>query len=198
MCGMAHCGRVVDWRHGNLPGRWMLGLSGLLVAWLCLLDAACCSLQTMYACSCLLICNCMIFSYDMMLLMCMILYMVMQMLLNMYMLLYVHMLMYMYLLYFFMRHMMKFSHWWQHISCQLDGQFNIYVCVYVYNVLQIWFSFSDFIFRFGNLISIFWFGFSVFIFWFENLKSNIDKSIFVCYNQTRKSKLIFTGGIHNG
>ena len=68
------------------------------------------------------------------------------------------------LLYFFMRHMMKFSHWWQHISCQLDGQFNIYVCVYVYNVLQIWFSFSDFIFWFGNLISIFWFGFFIFIF----------------------------------
>ena len=89
----------------------------------------------------------------------------------------------------FMWHMMKFGHWWQHISCQLDNQSNVYVCVYVNNVLQIWFSFSDF---------IFWFGFFIFIFWFENLKSNIDKLIFVCYNPTRKSKLIFTGGIHNG
>ena len=28
MCDMAHCGRVVDWRRGNLPG-WTLGLAWL-------------------------------------------------------------------------------------------------------------------------------------------------------------------------
>ena len=96
MCDMAHCGTVVDWRRGKLPGEgcfvclagWWHGC----VRWI----AAYCLLRQMCACSCWAICNCMIFAYDMMLLMCMILYMFMQMLLNMYMLLYVYMLMYMY------------------------------------------------------------------------------------------------------
>ena len=163
MCDIAHCGPVVDWRRGKLPGEWRLAcLVGWCYSCVCWI-AACCLLRPMYTCSCLLICNCMIFAHDMMLLMCMILYMYMQMLMNMYMLLYVYMLMYVLAL-LLIRHMMKFGNWWQHISCQLDGRSNVCVCVYVNNVLQIWFSFSDFIFWFGNSISIFWFGFSIFIF----------------------------------
>ena len=50
MCCMAHCGRVVDWRRGNLPGMCTLGFLGWLVAWLCLLD---CSLLFIAANVCL-------------------------------------------------------------------------------------------------------------------------------------------------
>lgn len=164
MCDMAHCGPVVDWRCGNLPGDADAWFAWLLMMWLCSLDWG---LLLIAANVCLF----------------MLVYFQLHDICTWYDAVNVHDIVYVYAnvdeyvydivcvyvdVYvfdlFFMQHMMKFGHWWQHISCQFDSQFNVCVCVYVNNVLQILFSFSDFIFWFGNSISIFWFGFFIFIF----------------------------------
>lgn len=79
----------------------------------------------------------MIFAHDMMLLMCMELYMFMQMLLNMYMILYVYMLMYMHCFITDTAYDATWPLMVAYFFCQLDGRFNVDVCVYVNNAAKI-------------------------------------------------------------